>query len=179
MGCVAAIISQVSVIMTGIGASIATASIVVGAIGFGNGLGRPVGGIIYDKIGQQKTMTLLPVMGLIVALGLLVFYYMKQIIVCGVLILALGFVYGMYSAINTSFMRTTYGQEHLAGNTGISALVLAPFNLIFPLIAASIFDCFASYDIYFIIIPICAVASIICAFASKPALIRLQEHYKK
>ena len=179
MGAVAAIISQVSVIMTGIGASIATASIVVGAIGLGNGLGRPVGGIVYDRLGQQKTLVLLPTLGLIVALGLLISYHLSQIALCGVLILALGFVYGMYSAINTSFMRTTYGQTNLATNTGISAIVLAPFNLIFPLIAACIFQSFASYDIYFMIIPICAAASITCAILSKSAIARLQERYKE
>lgn len=177
MGSVAALIAEASVMMTGIGASVAFASATVGALSLGNGLGRPLGGIIYDRIGQARTMVLLPSLGLIVTLCMVPCYLTQSVIAFALLVLAAGLVYGMYSAINTSFMRTTYGQKHLATNTGISALVLAPFNLIFPLIAACIFEAQGNYDLYFILVPICSAISLACGIASKPSINRLQKKY--
>lgn len=177
MGSVAAIIAEASVMMTGIGASVAFATTAVAALGLGNGLGRPLGGIVYDRLGQAKTMVLLPALGLAVSVATLPCYLAHLPAAFAALVLAAGLVYGMYSAINTSFMRTTYGQANLATNTGISALVLAPFNLIFPVLAAAIFDGSGSYDAYFAIIPACALVSLCCGIAIKPAIARLQRRY--
>ncbi len=173
MGSIAAIIAQASVMLTGIGASIAFASAAVGALSLGNGLGRPLGGIIYDRIGQSKTMILLPSLGLVTSLLMLPCYFSHSIELFASLLLAEGLVYGMYSAINTSYMRTTYGQRFLATNTGISAVVLAPFNLLFPFIAACIFSTCGAYDAFFMLIPLCALGSLLCAIANKHAIERM------
>ena len=179
MGSIAAIIAQASVMMTGIGASIVFATATVGALSLGNGLGRPLGGIIYDKIGQSKTLILLPALGLVFSLMMLPSYLSQSPTLFAALILAEGLVYGMYSAINTSYMRTTYGQKHLATNTGISALVLAPFNLVFPFVAACIYESAGSYAIYFILVPLCAAVSLLCGIVNKPAISRMEQRHTK
>lgn len=177
MGSVAAIIAQATVVITGIGGDIAFATMAVAALSLGNGLGRPLGGIVYDLIGQYRTMVLLPTLGLVLALVMIPCYLSHSYMVFTVLLLAEGLVYGMYSAMNTSYIRTVFGQKHLAINTGISAIVLAPFNLIFPLLAASIFDATQSYDLFFIILPACALVSLVAGFASKPAIAHLRQRY--
>ena len=179
MGSVAAIVAEASVMMTGIGASIAFATAAVGALSLGNGFGRPLGGVIYDKIGQTKTLILLPILGLISSLIMLPCYLSHSPLLFAALILVEGLVYGMYSAINTSYMRRTYGQRYLATNTGISALVLAPFNLIFPFIAACIYEATGDYAVYFMLVPLCSALSLFCGIINKPAIERMKQHYKK
>ena len=177
MGSVAAIIAQATVVITGIGGSIAFATMAVAALSLGNGLGRPVGGLVYDHIGQYRSLILFPALGFAISLAMIPFYFRGAYTVFTVLLLAEGLVYGMYSAMNTSYIRTTFGQRHLAINTGISAIVLAPFNLLFPLIAASIFNATGSYDAFFAILPICAVISLACGILTKPAIARLVKRH--
>lgn len=178
MGSCAAVIAQASVIVTGLGASVAFATVAVGALSLGNGLGRPIGGLIFDAIGQNRTLVLLPTLGLVVSVLMIPSYLSGAYVVFTVLLLAEGLVYGMYSAINTSFMRTTFGQKYLATNTGISALVLAPFNLIFPLIAALVFEATGDYGAYFLFVPLCVAISLACGILSKPAIRRLMRAYE-
>lgn len=178
MGSVAAIIAQASVMMTGIGASIAFATAAVGALSLGNGLGRPLGGIVYDKIGQSRTLILLPMLGLISSLMMLPCYLLRSPVLFAIFILFEGLVYGMYSAINTSYMRITYGQKHLAVNTGISALVLAPFNLIFPFIAACVYESTGGYAVYFMLVPFCSAISLFCGIIDKSAIANMEQRRK-
>ena len=118
-------------------------------------------------------MILLPSLGLVTSLLMLPCDFSQAIELFASLLLAEGLVYGMYSAINTSYMRTTYGQRFLATNTGISAVVLAPFNLLFPFIAACIFSTCGAYDAFFMLIPLCALGSLLCAIANKHAIERM------
>ena len=177
MGSVAAIIAQATVVITGIGGDIAFATMAVAALSLGNGLGRPLGGIVYDLIGQYRSLILFPALGCGIALVMIPFYFSFSYKIFTALLLAEGLVYGMYSAMNTSYIRTTFGQEHLAINTGISAVILAPFNLIFPLIAALIYETTQSYDAFFVILPICAAVSLVCGIVTKPAIARLVKKY--
>ena len=62
-------------------------------------------------------------------------------------------------------------------NTGISAVVLAPFNLVFPLVAAALFEWTGGYEAFFVIVPAFALLSLLCGALCKPANVRLQEKY--
>lgn len=174
MGSVAAIIAQASVIMIGIGAPLEYSSAVVGLLGLGNGIGRPFGGIIFDKAGQSRALVAFSTCGLIVSVLLVPLYLMRAYFLVGILILCIGVVYGMYASMNNSYMRTTFGIDYLAANTGISAVVLAPFNLLFPFVAAMIYELSGGYDAYFYLVPILALVSLLCGTFCKPAIARMK-----
>ncbi len=174
MGAGGAVIAEASVMMTGIGSSVVFATVAVGALGLGNGFGRPLGGILYDRIGQNRTLVLLPALALAVSVGMAVAYQVASPWLFAPFLLMDGLLYGMYAAINTSYMRTTFGQHDLAMNTGISAVVLAPFNLVFPLAAAALFEWTGTYETFFIIVPVFALLSLLCGALCKPANARLQ-----
>ena len=122
MGAGGAVIAEASVMMTGIGSSVAFATAAVGALGLGNGFGRPLGGILYDRIGQNRTLVVLPALALAVSVGMAAAYWFEVPWLFAPFLLVEGLLYGMYAAINTSYMRTTFGQRDLAMNTGISAV---------------------------------------------------------
>lgn len=177
MGSVAAIIAQASVIMIGIGAPLEFSSAVVGLLGLGNGIGRPLGGIVFDKAGQSRALVAFSTCGLVVSALLVPLYLMRAYLFVGVLILCIGVVYGMYASMNNSYMRTTFGIDYLAANTGISAVVLAPFNLLFPLIAAMIYELLGGYDAYFFLVPALALVSLLCGALCKPAIARMKKRW--
>ena len=177
MGAGGAVIAEASVMMTGIGSSVAFATAAVGALGLGNGFGRPLGGILYDRIGQNRTLVVLPALALAVSVGMAAAYWFEVPWLFAPFLLVEGLLYGMCAAINTSYMRTTFGQRDLAMNTGISAVVLAPFNLVFPLVAAALFEWTGGYEAFFVIVPAFALLSLLCGALCKPANVRLQEKY--
>lgn len=171
MGACGAVFAEALVMMTNIGSTVAFATAAVGALGLGNGLGRPIGGLLYDRIGQNKTLVVLPVLALAVSVAMAIAYWFDAPSVFAPFLLADGLLYGMYSAINTSYMRITFGQRNLASNTGASAVVLAPFNIVFPLLAALVFEQTSSYELFFMGIPVMACISlacgILCGFANR------------
>lgn len=177
MGAGGAVIAEASVMMTGIGSTIAFATAAAGALGLGNGLGRPLGGLLYDRIGQNRTLVVLPSLALVISLGMAAAYALSLPWLFAPCLLIDGILYGMYAAINTSYMRTTFGQESLPMNTGISAVVLAPFNLVFPLVAAAIYEMTGSYEVFFLIVPAFALLSLVCGALCKPANARLKAKY--
>ena len=122
MGIGGAVIAEASVMMTGIGSPVALATLAACGLGAANGFGRPIGGILFDVIGQYKTLVLLPLLALAASAAMAVSYWMGAPIVFAGALLAEGLLYGMFAAINTSYMRTTFGQDHLAANTGVSAV---------------------------------------------------------
>ena len=79
----------------------------------------------------------------------------------------------VFVAIVGAFTRTKVTE-----NLGrISAVVLAPFNLVFPLVAAALFEWTGGYEAFFVIVPAFALLSLLCGALCKPANVRLQEKY--
>ena len=60
-------------------------------------------------------------------------------------------------------------------NTGISAVVLAPFNLVFPLLAAAIFEASGEYLAFFLIVPVFSLLSLVAGALCRPANERLMK----
>lgn len=179
MGACGAVVAEAVVMMTGIGAPLALATLAASALGLGNGLGRPLGGIVYDRLGQQRTLVVLPALALAVSIAMAIAYAFGLPLLFVPFLLADGLVYGMYSAINTSYMRTTFGQRHLSMNTGVSAVVLAPFNVLFPFIAAQVFEATGGYEPFFAMVPLMAGVSLACGALCKPANDRLRSRWGK
>lgn len=161
MGSAAAVIAQSSVILNDIGTSLMMAATAVGAINIGNALGRLITGLLFDRIGQDKMMILLPATCLIATVGMICSYLAVQPVFLILFLLIEGLAYGGYANLNISFIRNSYGQDSLSLNMGISSFTLMPFNLITPVAAALVFDTFGNYYHFLLILPLIALVSLI------------------
>ena len=178
MGAGGAVIAEASVMMTGIGSSHRVPPRRPwGRSGWATGSDGRWAASCTTVSGRTARWWLLPALALAVSVGMAAAYWFEAPWLFAPFLLVEGLLYGMYAAINTSYMRTTFGQRDLAMNTGISAVVLAPFNLVFPLVAAALFEWTGGYEAFFVIVPAFALLSLACGALCKPANARLQARY--
>jgi len=177
MGAAAAIIAQAAPLMADIGASTVFTTMAVGVLSVGNGCGRPIIGIVYDRIGRDRTMVLLPACGIVIGIALAAAYMIGSISGLAIALFLEGVLYGGYSTINTSFVRTTYGQRSVAMNIGISSLTLMPFNFLFPLILGSLFVVTGGYGVGLIALPILAAISLVAGIFCGPAIRKMNSRH--
>ena len=163
MGASAAIIAQAVPLMSSLDASIVFATAVAGALSVGNGLGRPIIGTIYDKAGRNFTLIALAVSAVIVGVFLVAGYMASNLLITAAGMFLQGIIYGGYATVNTTFVRTVYGQRHVATNLGISSFTLMPFNAIFPVLAGFAFAWFGDYTTALMTLPILAAISLVSA----------------
>lgn len=166
MGGAAAIIAQTAPIMASIGADAAFCAAAVGALSIGNGCGRPIIGIIYDRIGRNRTLIALAIAGIAIGLALVASYLAQSILLLAIALFLEGVLYGGYATVNTTFIRTTYGQAHVASNLGISSFTLMPFNGVFPVLMAAAFQLTGAYTLALAVLPVIAVISLIAGIAT-------------
>ena len=170
MGASAAIIAQAVPLMTSLDASIVFATAVAGALSVGNGLGRPIIGTIYDKVGRNFTLIALAVSAVIVGVFLVAGYMASNLLITAAGMFLQGIIYGGYATVNTTFVRTVYGQSHVATNLGISSFTLMPFNALFPVLAGLAFAWFGDYTTALAALPILAAISLVSAILVVRAL---------
>lgn len=173
MGGAAAVIAQTAPIMASIGVDAAFCSAAVGALSIGNGCGRPIIGIAYDRIGRDRTLVVLAVAGVIIGVALVAAYMTQSILLLAVALFFEGVLYGGYATVNTTFIKTTYGQAHVASNLGISSFSLMPFNAVFPMLMAFSFQLAGDYALALGALPVIAVISLVAAFATSRLVYRL------
>lgn len=178
MGAAAAIIAQAAPLMADIGADAVFATAAVGALSIGNGCGRPIVGALYDRVGRDRAMVALPACGIAIGLGLVGAYVAGSLPLLAAFLFLEGVLYGGYATINTSFVRTTYGQESVAMNIGISSFTLMPFNAAFPVIAAAVFVATGSYAPALAALPAIAAVSLVAAVAVRPSIAKMNEKWK-
>lgn len=160
MGAAAAIIAQAAPLMADLGASSVFCTTAVAALSIGNGCGRPIVGVLYDRLGRMRTMVALPAFGILIGFGLFAAYTTGSVLGLALSLFAEGVLYGGYATINTSFVRTVYGQRSVAMNIGISSFTLMPFNFAFPLILAALFMATGSYGPGLSALPVLAAISL-------------------
>lgn len=166
MGGAAAIIAQTAPIMASIGADAAFCAAAVGALSVGNGCGRPIIGIIYDHIGRNRTLIALAIAGTVIGIALVASYLAQSILLLAAALFLEGVLYGGYATVNTTFIRTTYGQAHVASNLGISSFTLMPFNAVFPVLMAAAFHFTGTYTIALAALPVIAAISLVAGIAT-------------
>jgi OFA family oxalate/formate antiporter-like MFS transporter len=125
----------------GLGATVATFAITVGA--FGNAGGRILSGWMSDAIGRLQT---LKTMVLLSAIAMPALFLWRQQVVPFYLLVAL--VYWCYGTQLSVFASTTadfYGTKHLGMNYGVLFTAWGVAGILGPTIAARVFDRFADY----------------------------------
>lgn len=178
MGVASAIIAQTSVMMIGMGASTATAALAVGCLGVGNGFGRPIFGVIFDRLGTARTMIILSAGTCMISVLFIVSFMMHAMLLLAVSIFIEGVFYGGYAAVGNSFLRGAYGQPSLSMNMGLASMCLLPFNVIIPMLAAFIFDATGDYLVFFYVVPILSVVALSAGLLIKPTLARMEQKHK-
>ncbi|NHM16874.1 MFS transporter [Eggerthellaceae bacterium zg-887] len=177
MGGAAAVIAQTAPIMASIGADVAFCSAAVGALSIGNGCGRPIVGIAYDRIGRDRTLVALAVAGIAIGVALVAAYVAQNILLLAVALFFEGVLYGGYATVNTTFIKTTYGQAHVATNLGISSFSLMPFNAVFPVLMAIAFQLAGDYALALGALPVIAAISLVAAVMTSRLVSQLAVGY--
>lgn len=179
MGAAAAIIAQAAPMMADIGAGVVFTTMAVGALSIGNGCGRPLVGIVYDRIGRDRTMVVLPACGIVIGLALVAAYLLGSIPGLAIALFLEGVLYGGYSTIGNSFLRTTYGQGSIAMNIGISSLTLMPLNFLFPLGLGALFVATGGYAAGLMVLPALAFVSLVAGMVCGPAIRKMADRHAK
>ena len=175
MGAGAAVIAQAAPLMAELGTDAVVQAFAVGALAIGNGCGRPIIGAIYDKLGRDRTLVVLPCAGFLAGVLLVASYLNGMSALFAVALFCEGVVYGGYASINVSFIETTFGGQYLSMNIGINSFLLMPFNVVFPLFSAFVFQTSGGYAPYLAMLPVIALISLFAGFITKPAI----QHMRK
>lgn len=146
-------LSKIAVLQTGAN----TGYILVAAVAVFNALGRPVAGVVSDKIGRVQTMIILYILQ---GITLLAFQYFNSFysVLAGAAIIT--FSYGAMLAVYPSTIGDQYGTKHLGFNYGILFTAWGVGGLVGPLLAAMILDSTGGYLTAYI------VAAFLCFFAA-------------
>ncbi len=148
-------LSKIAVLQTGTN----TGSILVAAVAVFNALGRPVAGVVSDKIGRVQTMIILYVLQ---GITLLAFQYFNSFyaLLAGSAIIT--FSYGAMLAVYPSTIGDQYGTKNLGSNYGILFTAWGVGGLAGPLLAAMILDSTGGYyTAYIVAACLCFLAALI------------------
>ncbi len=105
-----------------------------------NGCGRPVVGLMVDKLGQYKAMTLLNVMLVVAAIMLIVADKLGISALMFVGMIFVGITYGGGSTIAAKVINDLYGPKHFGVNHSISNFCVIAASFIGPYISGILQD---------------------------------------
>ncbi|MDR1379616.1 MAG: MFS transporter [Synergistaceae bacterium] len=154
--------------------SIAQDSVVAATIGglisIFNGLGRVVGGVVFDRIGSRRTL-LIGIWGTALAISVLIFAAVRE----SIMILTAGYIlggffYGSNVPCNAGFIDKVYGQRYFAMNLSILNTYVLFSSFVGPYITGLLFAWTGSYVApYTMLLVMCCVGFV--------AHLRVKRHY--
>ncbi len=149
------------------------AALAVSAMGFYsvfNGVGRPLVGLVGDKLGKRVIMV---VDALLMGIGLLLIAYLPTLMdpfvgtSIGAVVMGLGFGGSIPLAVST--MTEYFGPKYGGDNVGLIATADLPAGILGPMVAANIFMSTGSYFPAFVAAGIiCLVSIVLLAVLGKP-----------
>lgn len=156
------------------------ASLAATAMGFYsvcNGIGRPLVGLIGDKLGKRLIMV---IDSLLMGIGLLLIAYLPTVMdpfigtVVGAIVMGLGFGGSIPLAVST--MTEYFGPKYGGDNVGLIATADLPAGILGPMLAASIFVAEGTYFPAFVLGGvICLVSIVLLAVLGKP-VVKLEQN---
>ncbi|MDR2137592.1 MAG: MFS transporter [Synergistaceae bacterium] len=124
---------------------VVVATTVAGLISIFNGIGRIVGGFVFDKIGSRKTL-LFAIIGTLLAVGVLVYAAVSGSITSLTAgYVAGGFFYGTSLPCTSGFISKLYGQKNFAVNFSIMNTYVLTASFAGPYISGVLFTWTGSY----------------------------------
>jgi OFA family oxalate/formate antiporter-like MFS transporter len=125
----------------GLGATVATFAITVGA--FGNAGGRILSGWMSDAMGRLQTLKAMVLLSAIAMPAL--FFWRQQVLPFYLLVALVYWCYGTQLSVFASTTADFYGTKNLGMNYGVLFTAWGVAGILGPTIAARVFDRFADY----------------------------------
>jgi OFA family oxalate/formate antiporter-like MFS transporter len=147
---------------SGSGASAGLLSMLVGLLSVCNGIGRLVFGVVFDIIGQIKTLFI--VCFAFVFTSILLFFAMKNAVfaLTAFGIVMIGFCYGGLQPCSSSFVRYNYGTKNYSSNFSLIVTNLLFSAFLGPLVTVRLYTQMNSYRGTVICILLFSVVAVIC-----------------
>lgn len=152
------------------GMAAAVAATCMGIYSVCNGIGRPLVGILGDKLGKR---TLMFIDSVLMGGGLLLIAYLPTVMdpfmgtIVGAAVMGLGFGGSIPLAVST--MGEYFGPKFLGDNVGLIATADLPAGILGPMVGASIFVSTGSYFMAFNVAGIiCLVSMVFLCILGKP-----------
>ncbi len=164
LGTGAAIVGQAAEVAKEAGTGLTVASLCVSALSLGNGIGRILTGFLIDKIGINKTMSLLSLILTIVLIGLgMCLKVTIPLIIIVLLFFVFGIVFGGGNTMAPNYIQYAFGSLFFRENNGVNNIT----SFIGALVASSAISIIrtnsGSYSIFIFAMIIFAAVSIVLA----------------
>ncbi len=147
-----AVIGHASAGAQDVGATVAQAALIVGAISVCNGVGRVAVGLIFDRFGRRRAV--IWANGTMVAAYLLLSFSMLgsslPLFVAGGLLM--GIAYGSIPPTNAAYVNLFYGAKNYALNFSVMNTAIIPGSILGPLAAGAVKTATGSYQTAFMLI---------------------------
>ena len=151
-----------------LGAEMALATTMVGALSVSNGLGRIVCGVAFDRLGRNKTMWAFNVITLLAPILMLVALRTGSLAAAAVSFCLTGISFGCNPTISSAFISTFYGMKDFPINYGIANTKLL-FSSTVATVANALFVSTGSYTASFLMLTaFAALAAILNLFIRRP-----------
>ena len=162
-----AVIGHAAVAAQAVGATVAQAALIVGAISISNGVGRVVVGLIFDRFGRKISIRWSN-STMVIAFALLTLAIMKESMILFILGgIVIGIAYGSIPPTNAAYVNLFYGPKNYALNFSVMNTAIIPGSILGPLVAGAIKTATGSYMTAFAIILGLAMAVYLLQIAIK------------
>lgn len=162
-----AVIGHAAVAAQDVGATVAQAALIVGAISISNGVGRVVVGLIFDRFGRKISIRWSN-STMVIAFALLTLAIMKESMLLFILGgIVIGIAYGSIPPTNAAYVNLFYGPKNYALNFSVMNTAIIPGSILGPLVAGAIKTATGSYMTAFAIILGLAMAVYLLQIAIK------------
>ncbi|MBM4764676.1 OFA family MFS transporter [Bacillus sp. B15-48] len=132
-----------------VGLTPAVAALGVSILGIANALGRPVWGLVSDKLGRFPTMSL---MLLVSALSMfLLSQFASSFAVFVIAIIGIASTYGGFFGAYPALTGDMFGMKNMGVNWGVMFTAFAPAAIFGPMLAAYVFSVRGDYSLAFIV----------------------------
>lgn len=161
------IIGQASLIALDSGANITMATLAVGLLSIGNGGGRILFGIYFDRKGRFNTILMISLGFLILGIGFWMIFPLKIWVFINILLGLIGLFYGGLSLITATYISDVFGSKHFNSNMGINSLTNVPATLTFSTIISLIKVNMQTYQPFFKLMIIVCLVCLILGLSTK------------
>ena len=139
-----------------------TASLVISIVSITNGIARFCWGMLFDKLGVQKCITMIGVISIVALVGVYCGYQMKSFILYVLSACLLMVVYGGNATTSPAIIRTLFGSRTFSLNFSLASLNAIPASF-FPTIMGSLQLINNSYALPFLVLLVTSVINFIIA----------------
>ena len=149
-----------------VGAAAALATTLVGVLSLCNGLGRIIGGLVFDAVGRRNTMVISNIITIVAPVVVLISIKTGSLPVCIAGLCLTGICYGFSPTISSSFVAAFYGLKDFSSNYSLANTMLIPSSFA-STIASAILTSTGGYSAPFIMLIVFACVAFVINLSIK------------